>query len=73
MHPYNPHLYIGLGQAWQAQKKDREAAIAFDYAVHVDPKFGRAWVYRGDALKELNRVEEAEEAYGEARKLGLEW
>jgi tetratricopeptide (TPR) repeat protein len=69
--PYNAHLYVGFGQAMQGLKRDREAAVGFDYAVHVDPKFAQAWVYRGDALKALDRLEEAEEVYEEARQLGF--
>ncbi|MBO0687761.1 MAG: tetratricopeptide repeat protein, partial [Candidatus Dormibacteraeota bacterium] len=48
------------------------AAVAFDYAVHVNPEFAQAWLERGRALTELGRLEEAEEAFDEARKLGLE-
>ncbi len=55
----------------RALERHREAAIAFDYAVHLDPKFAQAWVDRGDALTALGRLGEAGEAYEEARQLGL--
>jgi Flp pilus assembly protein TadD len=55
----------------RALEQYRDAAVAFDYAVHIDPKFAQGWVDRGDALKALGRMEEAEEAYEEARELGL--
>ncbi|MBO0731815.1 MAG: hypothetical protein J2P57_21325, partial [Acidimicrobiaceae bacterium] len=62
----------GWGLAMRALKKYREAAIGFDYAVHINPRFAQAWLYRGDALKAQDRNEEAEEAYKEARLLGLD-
>ena len=42
------------------------AVDSFDHAIKLDPYFGKAWVNKGDALKNLGKTGDAIEAYDRA-------
>ena len=50
----------------------KEALAAFNRALELEPTEPRAWVGKGDALRLLGRVREAEAAERRARELGYE-
>ena len=46
-----------------------EAIQAYDKAIQLDPKFARAWYYKGSSLSNLDRYDKAMEAYDKAIEL----
>ncbi|NMB85239.1 MAG: hypothetical protein GYA29_03200, partial [Methanothrix sp.] len=43
---------------------------AYDKATVADPAFPRLWYKKGQALKALNRLSEADSAFTKAREMG---
>ncbi len=48
-----------------------EALAAYDQAIRLDSNYAFAWNNRGDALQQLGRTREAQQAYERARQLGF--
>jgi Flp pilus assembly protein TadD len=58
------------GNILNHQNKYNEALLVLDKAIELNPSFVPAWKFKGDALKALGRVEEANAAYAKAKELG---
>jgi Flp pilus assembly protein TadD len=52
------------------QGKHNEAIQALDKAIEIDPQYAKAWNKKGDALKSLGRITEADAAFAKAKELG---
>lgn len=61
----------GKGDALYGQEKYEEAIIAYDKAIELRPEDGMTWAYKGDALKQLGKINESDEAYTKAKDLGF--
>jgi tetratricopeptide (TPR) repeat protein len=74
--PYHAPALATLGLVLLEGGRPASALKRLDQAVEVDPMLSRAHVGRGDALAELERPDEATDAYARARCLslpGTEW
>jgi len=54
------------GETDHVMGRYEEAVAAYDQAVSLDPRFGKAWRNRGLSLSLLNRTTEAEESFQKA-------
>lgn len=64
--PKNPSALFAMGRAFY-NLNDKEQALAYlDRAVEVDPGMAAAWTQKGAALEDLQRFEEAMNAYERA-------
>lgn len=61
----------GKGDVLYAQEKYKEAIIAYDKAITLRPENGMTWAYKGDALKQLGKTNESDEAFAKAKELGF--
>jgi hypothetical protein len=61
------------GQTYYQVGAYSAALAAYERVLARDPRSGRVWRYKGDALAALKRSAEAEQAYQEARKRGEVW
>lgn len=61
----------GKGDALYGQEKYEEAIIAYVEAIKLRPEDGMTWAYKGDALKQLGKTNESDEAYAKAKELGF--
>ncbi len=67
--PSEAEYFVSLGNAWQQAHRPEKAAGAFQEAVRVQPKSGRAWRFLGIALQESGNAIKAKEALGSAISL----
>ncbi len=61
--------YYYRGVAHSELKHYKEALADFEVATQLDPDNSLGWFYKGDMLKELGRIEEAEDVYEKAMQL----
>jgi tetratricopeptide (TPR) repeat protein len=54
------------GETDHVMGRDKEAVAAYDQAVSLEPRFGKAWKNRGLSLSLLNRTNEAEASFQKA-------
>jgi len=65
-----PTIWIGKGDALQAQGKNQDALDAYNHAIDLSPIYPDAWAGRGEAQKSQGQVTEASASFYVARKLG---
>jgi tetratricopeptide (TPR) repeat protein len=75
----NPrHKYAWYGMGWSycklgAIKANLDKSLdCFEKAIEINPKFGYAWYSKGVILDLLGQSDDADEAYLEARMLGVD-
>src|SRR5262249_60759666 len=64
--PDNPGPPYAKGRTWHATGDPTAAIAAYDAAIKVDAAFAKAWKWKGRALAELKRVDEAVACYDQA-------
>jgi len=67
----DPHAatYARIGDVHLALRQYSEAAAAYERAIALDPQFAPAFASLGDALEQLGRMQEAEQAREQAKQL----
>ncbi len=68
-----PFVPTQLGQILESQGQHAAALKLADEAIRAGPKFPDALKLRGDALRKLNRLDEAVDAYGRAADGAPRW
>ncbi len=63
------NAYNVRGRAFFNRKHYKEALVAFEIAIQMEPEDADFWHNKGDALRYLERIEESEQAYEQAKKL----
>ncbi len=61
--------YFGKGLAFQGIQRELDAQVAFQAAIAVDPEFGQAWRYQGEAHQKLKQLDRALISYQKAIEL----
>ncbi len=69
LNPNNPIAWRGLGQAAFYLKHEEEGIAAFRQSLRLDPKSERTWAFLLNSYEKLNRMDEAEKVFFEAKKL----
>lgn len=64
-------IYNNIGYNHYKAKQYEKAIESLDKALEQDPDYALAWGNKGEALEELGRQEEADEAFDKARRLQL--
>jgi len=58
-----------MGDGYLALRRYSEAAAAYQRAIALDPQFAPAYASLGDALEQLGRTQDAEQAREQAKQL----
>ena len=69
LHPEDAASWRNLGYAFHMQQRPREALVAYDRAIAVDPEHLEVWNRRATALQMLGRFAEMLQASEQARAL----
>ena len=64
------HAYYNRAMFYAERKQYNKAILDFDYCLKLNPKDGDAFFHKGMVLLELQKPEEACEAFTESEKLG---
>ncbi len=64
-----PATYARMGDVYLALRRYSEAAAAYQRAIALDPQFAPAYASLGDALEQLGRTQDAEQAREQAKQL----
>ncbi len=62
--------WLKKGQELFAIHSYEEAITAYDIAIQMNPENAKAWYDKGNALKALSRITEADIAFAKAEALG---
>jgi tetratricopeptide (TPR) repeat protein len=68
-----PAAHYGIGRALAAERQPEAALVEFESAIRLFPEFAAAHYGRGLALRDLGRVDAAQEALAKAREYGARW
>jgi cytochrome c-type biogenesis protein CcmH/NrfG len=60
---------MALGDTYFALERHKEALMAYEQAMQINPNDPQAWINRGTALDALGRHHEAEDCYDRAEQL----
>jgi tetratricopeptide (TPR) repeat protein len=63
------NAYNVRGRALFSRGHYKEALVAFEIAIQIEPEDADFWYNKGDTLRQLEKVEESEKAYEQAKKL----
>ncbi len=66
--PYNPEYWCGLAKTYSMLDQNDKALEATEFALASDNEYGKAYWLKGNALNDLENIEEAVEAYKLAMK-----
>jgi len=64
-----PATYARMGDVYLALQRYSDAAAAYERAIALDPQFAPAYAFLGDALEQLGRTQDAEQARKQAKQL----
>jgi tetratricopeptide (TPR) repeat protein len=67
--PEDPGAWNELGRGWAARKRYVEAPACYDHGLAIRGDIPQIWNDRGNALRNLDRLDEAEESVREALRL----
>lgn len=68
--PYDEHSLMALARTLDRLKRFKEARVAYERAIELDPKLGALRAYYARHLALVGRVEEAEQQLAKAHELG---
>jgi tetratricopeptide (TPR) repeat protein len=61
--------YARIGDVYLALRRYSDAVTAYEQAIALDPQFAPAYASLGDALEQLGRTQDAEQARKQAKQL----
>ena len=64
-----PATYARMGDVYLALRRYSDSAAAYERAIALDLQFAPAFASLGDALEQLGRTQDAEQAHEQARQL----